>query len=128
MWRMLQSFLAGVAFRLADLWSQRSFDVLRLRLARSYAKGVVGARRLFLLYLGVIGALLLGMTGFIGLHVGLFLVVPFSLETKGVILLFLSLLYLIVGYAIVRQAVVRTTWMRLSKADQWLRQATGEEP
>ena len=84
-------------------------------------------RRLFLLTLLGVTSLLLCTVGVVMFHVGLMILLPWSLAAKAVTVAGLGLVYCLVACVLLRYACQESTWMRLSGASQWLDRLVGPD-
>ena len=125
MWQILKALLAGMGARLARDYGRMSFDVLKIRAARWYVKGVAGARLAVIAHLLAIASLLLAAVGFVLLHVGVFMLLPLSPEAKGFLLVLLGVVYLALPILALRRAMSQAAWMKASKADDVVAKVTG---
>jgi len=69
----------------------------------------------------VIGLICVGVFLF---HAGLFILLPWTVETKAVISIFLGLAYVAIGYVALRAAMDEKTWMEKSGVAEMLEEAT----
>lgn len=95
-------------------------DNLKLQAAAAYVAGVRKTRQAFIALLGSFLLLLLMMSGFLLIHVALFIWLPWSLPLKALILLILGLVYLGGGLAVVFRLSSDRTWMKFAKVDHIL--------
>jgi hypothetical protein len=121
---LLKGYLATQAIKLLSSYRHLSVDFLRIEAAKSYLHGVRLARLLAirLLLLGLlIGLICMGVLLF---HVGLFILLPYSLETKALLGLLLGITYVIVGSIAVSISLKEKAWMDRSGATAMLKEAT----
>jgi uncharacterized membrane protein HdeD (DUF308 family) len=59
------------------------------------------------------------------LHAGLFILLPWSLQTKAILGMILGLVYVIAGAVAIRAALNEKTWMDKSGAGRMLEEAIG---
>lgn len=120
---LLNGLLSAVAVKLLDNYRQLSIQLLKIEAAKAYLHGVKMAR------LSAVGLICMGLTigliflGLILLHISLFILLPWSLETKAVLGAFLGIAYLITGGFILRAAMDERTWMNKSGASEFLNKA-----
>jgi hypothetical protein len=123
---LIKGILAGITIKLVDNWRRLSIHLLKIEAAKFYLRGVQIAR------LSTIGLLRMGLViGFIGVgallfHAGLFILLPWTVETKAVLALFLGFAYMAVGYAVLRAAMDEKMWMKKSGVAEMLEEATGQ--
>ena len=110
--------------RLLSARFDRGIDLLlgsvECEAAAVYVAGVRKAREAFLALLLAILFLLLTMAGFLLVHVGLFLWLPWSLSTRALVLAGLGLLYLGGGLAVVASVASERAWVRFARVDRLL--------
>jgi hypothetical protein len=123
---LIKGLLAGITIKLLDKWRRLSIHLVKIEAAKFYLRGVQMAR------LSAIGMMRLGLViGLMGVgvllfHAGLFMLLPWTVETKAVLALFLGLAYVAIGYAALRAAMDEKTWMEKSGVALMLEEATGE--
>ena len=123
MWQALKSLAMAYLNQLLLDAVSTAVKVAEIKAVSFYVKAVDGVRRVLVSFLLGLAAIMLFLTAFIGLHVGIFVLSGWSLRTIGVIVLCLSAVYVIAGTAIMTRAVSQKTWMRLSHADELVRRA-----
>jgi uncharacterized membrane protein HdeD (DUF308 family) len=69
----------------------------------------------------VIGLICFGVVLF---HAGLFILLPWTVEAKAVLGMFLGLAYVVIGGFALRSAMDEKTWMEKSGASEMLEEAT----
>jgi len=85
-----------------------------------YVSSVEHARRAFIgAFIAMLGVLL-GVCGFLLVHVALYLYLPWSAERKSLTLLGLGLAYLVVAVAGIARLLSRSFWLKHSKAQDML--------
>jgi len=95
-------------------------DNLKLRAAAAYVAGVRKTRQGFVALLGSLLLLLLMMSGFLLIHVALFMWLPWSVPAKALSLLVLGAIYLGGGLAVVLYISSDRTWMKFTKVNRIL--------
>jgi hypothetical protein len=123
---MIKGLLAGITVKLLDSWRRLSIQLLKIEAAKFYLQGVQMARwsMISLMRTGLaIGLIGVGMLLF---HAGLFILLPWTVESKAVLGLFLGLAYAAIGYATLRAAINEKTWMEKSRVADILKEATGQ--
>jgi len=103
---------------LLNRYRDLSVGLLKIQAATCYVKGVIGARRLFVSAVLLSCLLLLLAVGFVLVHVGFFIWVPWSPNTKALVLLALGVVYVTVSSVLILRRCSEKTWMKLSKADR----------
>jgi len=120
-----QGLLAGLAIKLLGNCRHLSIQVLKIEAAQCYLHGVRTARSsaIGLMRMGlVIGLIVVGALVF---HVGLFLLLPWTVEVKAVLGVFLGLAYVASGCVALHVAMDEKTWMEKSGAAEMLEEAIG---
>ena len=92
------------------------FRTIKLELLYTYEKVVDTFRAIFSLYVLVIFFMMLTLAGFLMVHISLFILLPWSVQTKGFILLGLGLLYFLTAFLWVLKWCSKKTWMQHSGA------------
>jgi len=116
--RVIRILLGVLDALLLNRYRRLSVGLLKIQAATCYLKGVIGARRLFVSAVSLSCLLLLLAAGFVFVHVGFFIWVPWSLDTKALVVLALGVVYMTVSSALILQRCSEKTWMKLSKADK----------
>jgi hypothetical protein len=96
-------------------------DLVRLRLAVWYLRGVKAARSAFSAAVALALCLIVGGSGFVMLHIGLFLLLP--APWNAVFLLAAGAVYTIVVLLILRWVCSEKTWLKFSRADKLVARA-----
>jgi len=100
--RLIDTAVAGIKFEAAAL----------------YVSGVRKTRQAFIALIGLAVCLLLATSGFLLMHVALFVWLPLSSTVKAVALLVLGAVYLGAGLAVICRLSSGRTWMRFTKVDR----------
>jgi hypothetical protein len=122
---LLKGVLSGIAVALLENYRRLSTQLLKIEVAKGYLHGVRMARlsAIGLLAMGlVIGLICVGVVLF---HVGLFIVLPWTVEAKAVLGMVLGLIYVVTGVVVLRAAMDERTWMEKSGAAEMVDEATG---
>ena len=122
---LFKGILSSIAVRLLTDYRHLSFRLLKIEAAKSYLNGVRMARlsAIGLIQAGLmIGLVLLGALLF---HLGLFVLLPWTVKAKAILGVCLGLAYVICGGALLRAAVNEKMWMEKSGAAQMLEEVTG---
>jgi hypothetical protein len=122
---LTQGLLAGLAIKLLGNCRHLSIQVLKIEAAQCYLHGVRMTRlsAIGLMQMGlVIGLIVVGALVF---HVGLFLLLPWTVEVKAVLGVFLGLAYMAIGWVALHAAMNEKTWMEKSGAAEMLEEAIG---
>ena len=101
-------------------WFGAVLDGLKLQAAAVYVYAVRKTRQAFIALLGSLLLLLLMMSGFLLIHIALFIWLPWSVPLKALILLVLGVIYLGGGLGAVIWLSSDRTWMRFAKVDRIL--------
>ena len=121
---VLKGILSAIAVKLLDHYRHLSVQLLRIEAAKAYLRGVQVAR------LSAIGVMGLGLVialicvGVLLLHAGLFILLPWTVEAKAILGMFLGLTYVVVGVIVLRAAMDEKTWMDKSGATEMLKKVT----
>lgn len=123
---LLKGIMAGIVVKLLDNCRQLSIQLLKIEVTKSYLHCVRMARlsAVGLMWMTLVVALM--CIGALLLHVGLFVILPWSVEAKAVLGMCLGLLYMAVGGIVLRAATNERTWMEKSGAVEMLKDATGQ--
>ena len=117
---LLKGILAAIAVKVLDNYRHLSVQMLRIEAAKSYLCGIRTARLsamgIMLLQL-VIALICLGVLLF---HIGLFLLLPWSMKAKAVLGMVLGLAYVVTGGLVLRKALDEKTWIEKSGAAKML--------
>lgn len=120
---LIKGLLAGVAIKLLDNYRHLSLQLLKIEAAKACLRGVQMARlsALGLLRMGLmIGLICLGV---LLCHVGLFILLPWSVTAKAVLGMVLGLAYVITGAVALRASLDEKTWLERSGANEMLEEA-----
>ena len=123
---IIKGLLAGITIRLMDSWRRLSIQLLKIEAAKFYLHVVQMARwsMISLMRTGLaIGLIGVGMLLF---HAGLFILLPWTVESKAILGLFLGLAYAAIGYVMLHAAVNEKTWMEKSRVAEMMEEATGQ--
>src|SRR5512136_1854492 len=110
--------IAGIIRGLFGHWIDGVLGILKTEAAAVYIAGIRKTRQAFIALLGSFLLLLLTMSGFLLIHVALFMWLPWSLWVKALVLLILGVAYLGTGLAVVVCVNSERTWMRFAKVDR----------
>lgn len=125
---LMNGLLAGIVIKLLDSLRRVSVQSLKIEATKCFVRGVQMARwstiglLCMLLMIGLIGV------GLLLVHVALFMLLPWTLESKAMLGLFLGVLYMAIGAALLRAALNEKTWMLKSGLTDMLNDATGQPP
>ena len=123
---LIKGILAGVAVKLLDTYRHLSVQLLKIEAAKSYLRGVQVAR------LSAIGLVRMGLlialigVGVLLLHIGLFILLPWTVQAKAVLGMALGLAYVVIGIVALCAGMDEKTWMEKSGAAAMLKEATGQ--
>ena len=123
---LIKGFLAVIAIKLLDNCRRLSIELLKIEAAKCYLHGLRMAR------LSAIGLMLMGLViglicvGALLFHAGLFVLLPWTVETKAVVGMFLGLAYVAIGCVVLHAAMNEKTWMEKSGAADMLEEAIGQ--
>jgi len=116
--RVIRILLCVLDALLLNRYRKLSVGLLKIQAAAYYVKGVIGARRLFVSAVSLSCLLLLLAVGFVLVHVGFFIWVPWSANTKALVVLALGVVYMAASSALILRRCSEKAWMKLSKADR----------
>ena len=123
---LLKGLLSALAFKVLDQYRHLSIQWLRIEAAKSYLHGIRMAR------LSAIGLMLMGLMiglisfGFLFFHVWLFILLPWTIESKAILGMLLGLAYMIIGGGVLGIMVDEKTWLEKSGAAEMLNKAIGQ--
>ena len=123
---IIKGLVAGITIKLMDNWRRLSLQLLKIEAAKFYLQGVQMARwsMISLMRMGLaIGLIGVGMLLF---HAGLFILLPWTVESKAVLGLFLGLAYAAIGYVTLHANINEKTWMEKSRVAEILEEATDQ--
>ena len=122
---LFKGILSSIAVRLLADYRNLSVRLLKIEAAKSYLNGVRLARlsAIGLIQAGLmIGLVLLGALLF---HIGLFILLPWTLKAKALLGVCLGLIYVVCGVVMLRAITDEKIWMEKSGATQMLADVTG---
>ena len=123
---LIKGLLVGIAVKLLDNCRRLSVQLLKIEAAKCYLHGVQMARlsAISLMQTGLrIGLICVGALLF---HAGLFILLPWSVELKAALCMFLGLAYVIIGGLGLRASLDEREWMEMSGAAEMVRKAVGQ--
>jgi len=121
---LLKGILSAIAIKLLDNYRHLSIQLLKVEAAKSYLHGVRMARlsAIGLMRMGlVIGLICVGVVLF---HVGLFILLPWTVKAKALLGILLGIAYVAIGGVALYAAMDEKTWMQKSGAAEMLEEAT----
>ena len=114
---LLKGLLAGFAVKVLENYRQLSVQLLKIETAKACVQGVQLARLSTLALLRLSALLGLIALGVVLCHVGVFLLLPWSLTAKAVLALILGVLYALAGGLLLRISMTEKTWLERSGAN-----------
>jgi hypothetical protein len=123
---LIKGLLAGIAIKLLDNYRRLSIQLLKIETAKCYLHGVQMARLSAIGLMGMRLIIALICFGVLLFHAGLFILLPWTMEAKAVLGMFLGLAYVVIGGVALRAAMDEGTWMEKSGAAEMLKEATGQ--
>ena len=93
-------------------------DIAKIEIATFYVGTVKNLRRIFVLGLCVFLGAMLCFSGFLIIHIALFIYLPWSIPVKSLFLLGLGLVYFTVPLCLVLIFSTQRYWMKISQADK----------
>lgn len=125
MWDILKKLL-GVLWDSSDFKKISSaFQTVQIKAVRTYIQIVDAVRKSAIGVLLMLVGLFLLAIGFVGIHVGLFLLLDLSIRTVGIVSLCLGGVYFLVPLIMLLKLTSEKTWMRNSKASEMVRKVAG---
>lgn len=122
---LCKGILATIAVKVLDNYRQLSIQLLKIEATKAYVHGVKAARLsvLGLMWMGlVIGLVCIGTILF---HIGLFILLPWSMEAKAGLGMVLGLVYMVGGGLMLRVGMAEKRWMEKSGAGKMLNEVVG---
>ena len=120
----MSSFLNGIVSSLISglvkIVKGTLIMAFKIEALKVYIRAVGIAREFSNWMLTVISALLLGAVAFVMVHVGVLIMIPVSLEAKGLIVLILGMVYGSIAYSVVKDMCSEKAWLEMSKASEML--------
>jgi hypothetical protein len=101
---------------------------IKAEFAYIYVDAVEHTRRAFISAFVAVLGILVGVCGFLLIHVALYLYLPWSEETKALTLLGLGLVYFSIAFAGIFRLLSRSFWLKHSKAQDLLRDLDRNKP
>jgi len=124
-WDILKKLL-GVLWDSSDFKKISSaFQTVQIKAVRTYIQIVDAVRKSAIGVLLMLVGLFLLAIGFVGIHVGLFLLLDLSIRTVGIVSLCLGGVYFLVPLIMLLKLTSEKTWMRNSKASEMVRKVAG---
>ncbi len=123
---LLKGILSAIAIKMLDNYRHLTIQLLKIEAAKSYLHGVKMAR---LSALGLMGmGLMIGLifVGAVLFHVGIFVLLPWSVEAKAVLGIVLGLVYVAIGMFVLRAAMDERAWIKKSGAAEMMNDAISE--
>jgi len=120
---LIKGLLSGLVIKLLDNYRQLSIQLLRIEAAKCYIRSVQRARwaAIGMMWMGLIIAGI--VVGVVLLHIGLFILLPWTVEAKAILGLFLGAVYIGSGVFALRAVLDERTWMEKSGARKMLHDA-----
>ena len=123
---LIKGLLAGAAIQVLDNYRRLSIQLLKIETAKCYLHGVQMARLSAIGLMGMRLIIALICFGVLLFHAGLFVLLPWTVEAKAALGMFLGLAYVVIGGVVLRAAMDERTWMEKSGAAKMLEEATGQ--
>jgi hypothetical protein len=122
-------FLWKLLFKLAKSaiisgWLSAPITRLRIKAVSTYLKVVDGVRKGVLGAVALLLVLMLLITGFVAIHVGLFILFDWSLRTVGIVTLCLGGIYFLAPAIAIAVLTSERTWMKMSGGNELVRKVT----
>jgi hypothetical protein len=113
--------------RVLKLYFEDAVGLIKIRAATYYVKAVGAARCVFIGSLILKCALLLMLAGFVIMHIAIFMFLPWSPQSKAVVLFILGGLYFLISLVYVLRICSQEFWMKHSKASKLVEEVTGKK-
>ena len=127
----MQRFFNGIVFSLASgllkILKGTLICSLKIEALKIYIKAVGVARAFNIRMLTAISALLLGAMAFAMVHVGVLIMLPVSLEAKGLLVLILGIVYGFIAYSVLKDMCSEKAWLDMSGASEMLNDVLKKE-
>ena len=125
---VISTLLAEIVIKLLSNYRLLSLQLLKIEVAKCYLHGVRLAQRSAFGLLKMVLEIGLIALGSLLVHVGLFILLPGSLETKALFGMVLGVVYMLIGALALRAGMKEKTWMEQSGALTMLNDAMGQPP
>lgn len=125
--KIILNLLLFIFTDLLKQYEQTSRDLVKIKTLNYYIKGVKVMR---LAYLGIFMLLLLFIfmiNGFFAIHLAFFYYMPWSRDVKLLAIFSLGGCYFLIPLGIYIYYASQKKWMRLSKADEFVREAVDSD-
>ncbi len=110
--------LGLLLLRLMQPEQLRAVHIARIKAATYYVKAVQGVRSGLIGYLGLCLLRYVMGFGFLLLHLGLALYLPWTVKDKGLLFLILGGSYMLITGIVFMILLAQRTWMKISSADE----------
>jgi hypothetical protein len=123
---LIKGILSAIAIKLLDNYRRLSIRLLKIVAAKAYLHCVQMARlsAMGLMWMGLkIGLICVGVLLF---HAGLFILLPWTMEAKALLGMFLGLAYVVIGGVALCASMDEKKWMEKSGAAEMLKEATAQ--
>ena len=125
----MSPFLGKLLIKLAKTailsgWLSAPVARLKIKAVSTYLKVVDGARKGVLGVVALLLVLMLLITGFVAIHVGLFILFDWDLRTVGIVTLCLGAVYFLIPAIAIVVLTSERTWMKMSGGDELVRKVT----
>jgi hypothetical protein len=105
-------------------YHKNAMTLMKIQGTKYYVKGVGQARKVFLGYVLLSSLLFLLLSGFILMHVGLFLYLDWPVATRALLLLGLGAAYFVTALGVTLWLVSQKMWMKFTGAGDMVNQLT----
>jgi hypothetical protein len=123
---LCKGVLVGIAVNLLDKYRRLSLQLLKIEAAKGYLHGVQVARIAAFGLLRMTLCLAMIAMGALFFHVGLFVLLPWTLEAKAMLGMMLGLTYVLVGCVVIRMTLSEKNWIEKSGLAKWQREIAGK--
>ena len=122
---LLKGMLATLAIKLLNDYRNVSLQLLKIEATKCYLQGMLMARlsALGLMRMGLFIALI--GVGVLIFHAGLFMLLPWSVETRAILGMCLGLIYALLGAVALHRSMSEKKWMKKSGAADMLHDVAG---
>jgi len=122
--RLVSKMLAGGMLWLAKNFQRVSLDMAKIEAATAYVKTVKNVRALVMAIIGLLAVVNLLVVGLFSTAIGIVWILPITPFAKALSFLVFSALLFLVAMAVILVVISQKQWMRRSKADSFVREAT----
>jgi len=116
----IKGIVASMTYGMLAILQGTIIRSLKIEALKLYVRAVGVARNFNIIVMASIALLLLAMVSFVMIHVGILIILPYSLEVKGWIILILGIIYGLISYTFIGNICSEKTWLDISKASDMI--------